>query len=512
MDKLRKEYQDKLSKAKAPINKDALWEKIASDGQFPVKKNNPRRKLWLLSFAVLGLLFLGLLFINKNITTALTQVENVNNSSVLSKNAEQEAATKLASQEVSIGEAVLEIQKQYNNQDIVTSQNRTTTQNQIIRSRETQDTKNELIKNNPPMLSEYKSKVKQEVENNDGQIEGKSLSSMSPPNSTQEIKADLPVFNATKSTADIRAKEMVSDLEITALETFKSTQKVSPHTNSKPTIFDDANTAASNSRMADRSYFELPLAINSLSPSLSYINKQDLGSKSITLVNNGPAKWSFGLAVGIGYHLNNIKIDPTVDPPLSDNSLGFLRSQNTSSLETYKLQAELHREIRSNWHLGIGVQWTKMFEEYIYQDSMITYIRNEPSDDKFFSATRTLDTYHNFHTFQQIDLRLNLKRVWDFDKLSIAINTGVIYNLSFGATGMVTDASLQEESITSGRIYKTRLGLRSYAGVELIKPMLSGETFFSLQLEQSSNLSLSTSSLQHSVLPMYAMLGYRMRF
>ena len=456
----RNKYQDKFSELKAPVDKDLLWNKISSDKKFPTNQRKTRITIWLCIVGLIAISYSGLNYWFE--LSNATFSENTNpratnkNGTLQPFEIKNDLSAKANSLVKSTNDEVKLISKNtYNSAQALD-----------IKQLENSKTLDESIDSNNSISTISTEPAAVSTDNN--MLASSILS--------QEVNRLL---------IDSRHSDLAKD-------------------NSLPTVVENSDKDLPN----DKKQLQV-MKIQALDIRLTYFQNYPLLESKQIISQDVIKHWDINFSIGTGYHYRGFEV---IDPDLPNNYTSLLKN-NTRSLESYTFSLDLNRHLPKNWTIGLGLQFSRIHEEYRYYNVTIDYKRNEVSDIPFYSsAEKTEVTAHNFHQFQQLDMKLQVGKRWRLNKFGFGINSGMLYNLDFNVKGNLTSESLDQIPIADNLAYRSSLGLRYFIATEVRRSFLMGNIFTSLQIESPYKLNQENASFQHEILPIYLKVGYSIGF
>lgn len=463
MDKHRQSYHDKFSELKAPINKSALWDNIASDPTFPVKRKSKRRIFWFW-FTGFAVILIGFLMVWSILPMDDNKGEVTNETST----------------------PINEILNIQNRQTIDTTENVASVK-----------TIHSVLENEDSILNKTASKkIKSEsnrMENIDMDVYNSNVKWIQKSSSLLATEhSKKPNFDPSRriqKTTDNTAKQSNNHQETNAppLEIQKENRGLGKSTNVEP---------VPNNQMTN---------IPSLQAEGAFLEHNFFPRMEPYLLSQTIKHWTISLAMGVGYHLRTFDI---INNDVQNNTPN-LRKANTRALESYIINLGMDRNLRRNWSIGVGVQLARNYEKYIYHNNKTIYLLNGLSDVGFYNEEETKTTYHHYHQIQQLDVKLQISKYWQFRKWKVSISPGILYNVHFIVSGDLTNEQLTPFSIVTSE-YKSNLDIRFFGLMSIERRMTQGSVFTSIQIENPYDLTQEMTDFKHQIMPIYWMIGYKM--
>ncbi|TDH28068.1 hypothetical protein EXU57_06285 [Segetibacter sp. 3557_3] len=166
----------------------------------------------------------------------------------------------------------------------------------------------------------------------------------------------------------------------------------------------------------------------------------------------------------------------------------YLARKDSSENFSYAFTAgfRLVKPFGKNMVLKTGLQYAQINEKFLFrrenerrQTTVITIrsIIRSPGDTLLVRDTSTVEQIgylvtSSMNKYRSIDLPLIVGYEWGSDRLRVALNAGVLLNLSSWQTGQMLDTGYNAVPINKapgGQVFKRNLGVGLYAGVSIMK-------------------------------------------
>lgn len=449
----------------APIDKEALWNKINSDERLVVKRK--RKPLWLL-FSIIGLIgVVGFfLFQQTNNLDAKQASKHSLDKGVFQQNKVMSDDTELLVNSNTNDEASTKT-------DLNNSKNRSAQDFGKYRSGVVDEEDNRTPKVNDEAIKSFigdQNKVgserRQKVQDSSNERIDHS-----------KVLAQLPDAGLLKKDEQIQREDLNNGLN-ESIQDLKSLENDLRQKLNAEEIRNGEYHRGSIDKKGDKNLKRLVvenedvlmvdfikrIALNQL----NYIRElQSPLLSTITPVQNDKPKWAFDIHLGLGKP--NMQQTASLDSLGEFNLLGDQLVKNTRTIESYHFGLGIQRVFNNGIYFKLGSELSYFYQVLNLQNQEVEYVKNDPSNDRFYSRTLTETKYDYYHQFKSLQLNALLGKSFQWKRLSFFIAGGLQYNLQFDVEGKYQDLNQKETELKDLGIYSAQLPLavQGEVGVEL---------------------------------------------
>jgi len=445
MDKNKKNISQKFDALQAPIDKDVLWKKIESNHQFPRRKSNSKKIIWIL-LLLLGISFLSIQYIQRNIKpNQYFSKKDINGNTRNLKTLENNI-------------------KIINNNDL----------NKVTIKESNLSTNIKDYKNSTPIVK-YKTTVNNlshkhnTISNNKINENNNSIISSNLINNKEQIKSQNSIFK--KENKRQKDKKQISKR------------------NSKLKV-----------RINNHEYLKLKSISNKIVFSRKKIDIElDKFIIPNTIQDLPISPWSISFAIGIGYLFHDIQSD--------EKDLDMkIRKNNSKTLESYLVEFGISRKIHKKWIISLGFDYSIDYQRFNYNFSDYKYIKNNTENPYYLKRIDNY-TFKYYHKYKFLNLNLSASKIIQIKDYQLSIGLGINSILKFSIEGKVLNHKLKEQNLSS-KEYNESIMFNYYSQINLSKPINEKFSIYSgVQIKMKNNLTKNNSSFTHRVTPVYFKLG-----
>lgn len=458
MEKERNKINKKLDVLSAPIDKSQLWAKIKSDPQFPGKTKKRRRSFfWLF---LLGLMLAG---------SAMTYW-------FMKSGGGAERSEAIESVNMTTAQA------QSNDVD----QKDEEFKNLTIEETDNVDEKildeNEVIDSRDNLYPDAKSNVV--LPKNNVSIEYAAIDQITPKINTPATENEVDSFSTNSDDGN-------SIVDISAPTNLENKSVAS---SSLPNIF-----VALLNNINSKKAHQLPIPERDFAYRLN--NTEQL------LKDKRP--WTLSANFGLGCALHSIQ-GSDLD---SFNSVDF-RNANTSTLESYLLEAALARQIKWGLDISVGLQYARHFQrfQYTFLEDII-YNRNPPDSEDFYNKAASQTEANYYHTYNLLQLHAAVGKSIAIKNAYFKPSLGAGLNLAGQVKGKLITETLETLDLNSSKSYEPGLIPFLYAEFLFAYPINSRiDIQASAAMKSKFRLTEKSATFTHHLTTFYAKFGLGYHF
>lgn len=192
--------------------------------------------------------------------------------------------------------------------------------------------------------------------------------------------------------------------------------------------------------------------------------------------NKGIIISAFG---GIGYHNRNLSLKSDA---LNRSHIN-LRNANETNLESLAFGLDIDKRLSKKWLISTGVEMVYHNEKLNVEKVKISNLQDLPLDEipsnlrgqNGFEIKRNFSEY--FNQYRLINAPLRVGYIFNFKKIRIVPETGLVFNISHVAKGHIQ--SPKEQIVDLSKFYKTNVGYSFRAGCKFMVPLNNGFHIYS---------------------------------